>query len=56
MHSPHYHPEIAAQAAFTRAWLDFAEEAEKEGRIAFARFLARHEWPTLRETQEVQED
>ena len=45
-----------AQTAFTRAWLTFLKEAEEEGRIAFARFLARHEWPSLWETEEVQQE
>ena len=40
-------PEIAAQTAFTRAWLEYAKDAERKGRVAFARFLARHEWHSL---------
>lgn len=45
-----------AQTAFTRAWLNYQKEPEEEGRIAVTRFLARHEWPSLWETEEVQQE
>jgi len=41
---------------FARAWGSYQAVADEEARVAAARFLARHEWPSIWETQEVQEE
>ena len=43
----------AGASAFTRNWLAFAAEQEKQALVARRRFLDRYEWPSLWETQEV---
>ena len=46
----------AGANAFTRNWLAFAKQQDTQALIARHRFLARYEWPSLWETQEVQDE
>ena len=46
----------AGANAFTRNWLAFAEQQDAQALIARHRFLARYEWPSLWETQELQDE
>ena len=47
---------VRGSTCFMRAWGQCQAQADEEARVAGARFLARHEWPSIWETQEVQEE
>ena len=47
---------VRGSNCFTRGWGSYQAVADEEARVAAARFLARHEWPSIWETQEVQEE
>ncbi|CAK0887182.1 unnamed protein product [Prorocentrum cordatum] len=47
---------VRGSTCFARSWAHYEAQADAEARAAAARFLARHEWPSIWETQEVQEE
>ena len=47
---------VRGSTCFTRAWAHYEAQADEEARVAAARFLARHEWPSIWETREAHEE
>ena len=54
--NPHLDKGTAGATAFTRNWIAYTEEQENDAMLARRCFLNRYEWPSLWETQEVQEE